>query len=209
MFITCEPPLPGRRAIVEELPAVPACCRRLPASSGAGHAHHSDAPCPSLVLPAPFGRPPADTTLIGQGRGGRSRLQQLVDWVGGPAFDGPIVFDEAHTAQNFKPGEKGSTKVAPAVLALQARLPHARVVYASATGVSDVGNLGERAVREGGGRRGRQLSLSPLSDLVATRLPMTAAYMARLGLWGAGSAFPDFERFLDSMKKRGVSFMEM
>ena len=35
------------------------------------------------------------------------------------------------------------------------------------------------------------------------------AYMTRLGLWGSGSAFPDFEQFLDSMKKRGVSFMEM
>lgn len=138
-----------------------------------GSAHRPDAPCPSLPFPAP---PPTDTTLIGQGRGGRSRLQQLVDWVGGPGFDGPIVFDEAHKAKNFKPGEKGSTKVATAVLALQQRLPHARVVYASATGVSDVGNL---------------------------------AYMQRLGLWGAGSAFSDFERFLESMKKRGVTFMEM
>ena len=35
------------------------------------------------------------------------------------------------------------------------------------------------------------------------------AYMSRLGLWGAGSAFEDFEAFLDSMKKRGVSFLEM
>ena len=55
-------------------------------------------------------------------------------------------------------------------------LPRARVVYCSATGVSEVGNM---------------------------------AYMTRLGLWGSGSAFPDFEQFLDSMKKRGVSFMEM
>ena len=35
------------------------------------------------------------------------------------------------------------------------------------------------------------------------------AYMTRLGLWGPGSAFPDFDAFLDSMKRRGVSFMEM
>lgn len=35
------------------------------------------------------------------------------------------------------------------------------------------------------------------------------AYMSRLGLWGAGSAFENFEAFLDSMKKRGVSFLEM
>ena len=29
------------------------------------------------------------------------------------------------------------------------------------------------------------------------------------GLWGPGSAFSDFEAFLESMKKRGVSFLEM
>jgi hypothetical protein len=29
------------------------------------------------------------------------------------------------------------------------------------------------------------------------------------GLWGAGSAFENFEAFLESMKKRGVSFLEM
>ena len=29
------------------------------------------------------------------------------------------------------------------------------------------------------------------------------------GLWGPGSAFSDFQAFLDSMKRRGVSFLEM
>lgn len=29
------------------------------------------------------------------------------------------------------------------------------------------------------------------------------------GLWGPGSAFADFQAFLDSMKRRGVSFLEM
>ena len=62
------------------------------------------------------------------------------------------------------------------MLQIQQMLPRARVVYCSATGVSEVGNM---------------------------------AYMTRLGLWGSGSAFPDFEAFLDSMRKRGVSFMEM
>jgi hypothetical protein len=66
--------------------------------------------------------------------------------------------------------------VALAVIELQQRLPAARVLYASATGVSEVGNL---------------------------------AYMARLGLWGPGTAWPDFPAFLDSLRRRGVSFMEM
>lgn len=36
-----------------------------------------------------------------------------------------------------------------------------------------------------------------------------AAYMTRMGLWGPGTAFTDFSSFVDAMKKRGVSFMEM
>ena len=35
------------------------------------------------------------------------------------------------------------------------------------------------------------------------------AYMSRLGLWGKGTAFGDFKAFLDTMKKRGVSFLEL
>ncbi|KAK9833324.1 hypothetical protein WJX81_006479 [Elliptochloris bilobata] len=116
------------------------------------------------------------TTLVLSGKG-RSRLQQVIDWVGGPAWDGCLIFDECHKAKNFTPGkEAASTKVATTVLAIQRQLPRARVVYCSATGVSEVGNL---------------------------------AYMCRLGLWGAGSAFKDFEAFLDTMKRRGVSFLEM
>jgi hypothetical protein len=73
-------------------------------------------------------------------------------------------------AKNFVPGKEAqSTKVATAVIELQRRLPNARVLYCSATGVSEVGNT---------------------------------AYMTRMGLWGAGTAFADFEAFLDSMKKR-------
>ena len=35
------------------------------------------------------------------------------------------------------------------------------------------------------------------------------AYMTRMGLWGPSTAFQDFDCFLESMKKRGVSFLEM
>ena len=66
--------------------------------------------------------------------------------------------------------------MATAVLELQEKLPRARVLYCSATGVSEVGNM---------------------------------AYMTRLGLWGPGTSFADFGAFLDSMKQRGVTFLEM
>lgn len=36
------------------------------------------------------------STLVSAGRGGRTRFQQVLDWVGGDTFDGCIVFDECH-----------------------------------------------------------------------------------------------------------------
>ena len=43
---------------------------------------------------------------------GHSRLQQVLDWVGGSEFDGCLVFDESHKSKNFMPGKEAqSTKV--------------------------------------------------------------------------------------------------
>jgi hypothetical protein len=82
------------------------------------------------------------TTLVGPGSKSRTRLQQIIDWCGGEQFDGCLVFDECHKAKNFVPGKEAqSTKVAAAVINLQQRLPRARVVYCSATGVSEIGNM--------------------------------------------------------------------
>ena len=56
------------------------------------------------------------TLVSSAGRGG-SRLNQIVAWCGGAAFDGCLVFDEAHKAKNFVSGkdgridEKASSKV--------------------------------------------------------------------------------------------------
>ncbi|GMH33357.1 hypothetical protein BSKO_01191 [Bryopsis sp. KO-2023] len=72
----------------------------------------------------------------------RSRLDQIVDWVGGEEFDGCLIFDECHKAKNFSCGNvEKSTKVSLYVIDIQKKLPKARVVYCSATGVSDVGNM--------------------------------------------------------------------
>lgn len=35
-------------------------------------------------------------TLVSAGRGKQSRLQQVLNWLGGAAFDGCLVFDECH-----------------------------------------------------------------------------------------------------------------
>jgi len=78
-------------------------------------------------------------------RGDHSRLQQIVDWAG-EDFEGVIGFDEAHEMGGVAGGEgalgakKGSQQGICGVL-LQNQLPGARVLYASATGASDVNNL--------------------------------------------------------------------
>ena len=66
-----------------------------------------------------------------------SRLEQMVRWCGGDTFEGCIVFDECHKAKNLD----GGTRVAHDVIALQAALPRARVLYCSATGVSDIKHM--------------------------------------------------------------------
>jgi len=78
-------------------------------------------------------------------RSDNSRLQQILDWAG-TDFDGVIAFDEAHEMGGVAGGEgamgkkEGSQQGICGVL-LQNNLPGARVLYASATGASDVNNL--------------------------------------------------------------------
>jgi hypothetical protein len=84
-------------------------------------------------------------TLRSQRDDTQSRLQQVIDWLGAE-FDGVIAFDEAHEMGGVAGGEgsmgtkKGSQQGIAGVL-LQNHLPDARVLYASATGASEVNNL--------------------------------------------------------------------
>lgn len=74
-----------------------------------------------------------------------NNLDQLVAWLG-PDFDGVIAFDEAHSMANAlntqgDRGMKDASKRALAGVALQKRMPKARVTYISATGATEVSNL--------------------------------------------------------------------
>lgn len=79
------------------------------------------------------------------GRADATRLRQILDWA--PAgFEGVIAFDEAHAMANAAGGEGSRGKVkgseqGVAGVRLQNLLPRARILYASATGASDVNNL--------------------------------------------------------------------
>ena len=80
------------------------------------------------------------------GRAEDTRLDQILAWAG-VDFDGVIAFDEAHAMANALGGSSTRGKVkgseqGMAGLRLQNHLPRARVLYASATGASDIANLG-------------------------------------------------------------------
>ena len=69
-------------------------------------------------------------------------IDQIKKWVG-ENFDGVIVLDEAHMMKSAIPikGKRGTKKPAESALwgiELQKQLPKARVVYATATGASDI-----------------------------------------------------------------------
>lgn len=76
----------------------------------------------------------------------KTRLDQVLNWLG-PDFDGVLIFDEAHNMQNSleREGERGDVLPAAKALAsvtLQARLPKARIVYASATAATRIDAMG-------------------------------------------------------------------
>jgi hypothetical protein len=123
-----------------------------------------------------------------------TRLDQIVRWAG-EDFEGVIVFDEAHEMGGVAGGEgalgqkQGSLQGIAGVL-LQNTLPRARVLYASATGASDVNNLAY-AVRLGLWGPGtafanREQFISEIRDggiaameLVARDLKASGLYLAR------------------------------
>ena len=129
-------------------------------------------------------------TLRSPSRQGRpSRLEQIVEWLAGSldeedrhAFDGVVVFDEAHAMANAagSKSERGETKPSQqgrAGLRLQNALPDARIAYVSATGATTVPGL---------------------------------AYAGRLGLWAAGETpFEKRTDFVSAMEAGGVAAMEV
>ena len=81
---------------------------------------------------------------------GIDRLEQVVAWLAGAEgeaeFEGVVVFDESHNMASAldRQGSRGVQKASQRALVgveLQDRLPNARVVYASATGATEVANL--------------------------------------------------------------------
>jgi len=122
----------------------------------------------------------ASYATLRSGTGEKTRLQQLLEWLG-PDFQGVILFDEAHAMGGVAGGQgrfgavKGSQQGIVGV-ELQNRLPRARVIYASATGASDG--------RVGAARRRTAPPSEP--DVPLSRHPAQAS--AKPGVTRAGSS---------------------
>lgn len=137
-------------------------------------------------------------TLRQPARGGRqSRLDQIVAWLG-EDFDGVIAFDEAHAMANAAGGGKGARGAKKASLqgiaglALQNRLPNARIVYVSATGATTAENLAY-AARLGlwGGPEAPFMSRADFLDAMdrggVAAMELVARELKALGLYVARS----------------------
>ena len=109
-----------------------------------------------------------------------ARLKLIQDWLG-KDFDGVIAFDEAHTMKNVS-GKKGSRgKTGPSKTALAA---------------IDLQNAFPNA---------RVLYVSATGASDASEY----GYLQRLGLWGKGTAFNDFNDFVAKISNGGLAAMEL
>lgn len=93
---------------------------------------------PEGILFVPYG-------TLRSARVDETRLDQILAWAGND-FEGVIVLDEAHELGGVAGGEgtmgkKDGSLQGIAGVMLQNRLPQARILYASATGASDINNL--------------------------------------------------------------------
>ena len=112
----------------------------------------------------------------------KTRIGQLVQWCGGENFEGVIIFDECHKAKNLVANET------------------------SRGGKTKSTKTGQKVLE--------LQQLLPKARIVyasatgATE-PKNMAYMVRLGLWGVGTAFEEFNGFHSAVNKRGVGAMEL
>ncbi len=125
----------------------------------------------------------------------RDRAQEMKDWLG-EDFDGVIVLDEAHIVNNVldKKGQRGDSKASKRALAVRDLIlafPKARVVYVSATGATEIQNLGmlERLYLWGEGTAFQTLSdfLAKIGNGGMAALELVARDMKAMGLYIARS----------------------
>jgi len=139
-----------------------------------------------------------------QGKGDEndvSRLDQVLEWLG-EDFDGVIAFDEAHLmgnsmAERMNIGTRPPSKRGMAGWKLQNAVPDARVLYASATGATEIRNLafGARLGLWGPGTpfASREDFVNEMVKGGLSAMEIVAQDMKRLGLYIARNLVLDVE----------------
>ena len=135
--------------------------------------------------------------LISGGAKG-ARLDHVVEWLSRDKAGPLIIFDECHRCKNaLGSGNAKPSKTALTAMALQQRLPAARVVYASATGGAFPAASRERAhIRA---------DFPTIRTACSASTPENLAYMVRLGAFGMNS----FEEMLGTLKRSGLGSLEL
>jgi len=130
-----------------------------------------------------------------------TRLDQVIKWLG-EDFDGVIAFDEAHLMGNSMPermniGTRAASKRGIAGWNLQNAVPKARVLYASATGATEIRNLafGARLGLWGVGTpfASREDFVNEMVKGGLSAMEIVAQDMKRLGLYSARNLVLDVE----------------
>ena len=110
------------------------------------------------------------------------------------SYNGCIILDEAHKAKNLQQ----DSKTARFVIQLQRRLPNARVVYCSATGVSDVSHM----------VYAERLGLWNTTTTTTTTITTTTKE-AGIITQQPHYAFESFADFQQSLERRGLGSLEL
>ncbi|BAF23186.2 Os08g0223700 [Oryza sativa Japonica Group] len=121
------------------------------------------------------------SSLIASSEKGRSRLQQLIEWCGSE-FDGLLVFDEVKKTLCHK-----AKNLIPEAGSQPTRTGKA---------VLEIQEMLPEA-------RVVYCSATGASE------PRNLGYMVRLGLWGDGTSFQNFQKFLGALEKGGVGALEL
>ncbi len=152
------------------------------------------------------------SSLIGKSKDGRTRLDQICRWLGDDAV---VIFDEGHKAKNALGTVMGEpTQTGQAVIDLQSRLPSTRVVYASATGATEVRNMAymTRLGVWGPGTAfpgGFAEFLAEIESGGVGSMEMVARDLKALGLYGSASISYKGVDYRESIHELGVAQREI
>lgn len=109
-----------------------------------------------------------------------SRFYQLLHWCGEKAFDGVLILDECHNAKTTAVSGKGK-KTTLSKTAVSICDLQSRLPNARVVYSSATGGSDEKEM----------------------------GYMQRLGLWGAGTSYRNFNELATKLSSGGLSFLEM